>query len=142
MARVGKLLQAVGKDFLIHLSFRLCVRSAIVEGAINRNIDDRRHDCDEKQFRMAPLRDVAAVKQRLLPGFRAVVGKQDTFVHGSIPPESMPESGVNRLRLSSVRRITSHLTAQDTPWVTISEPGLPPYLARAGRDQRAEPRPT
>ena len=41
LARVGKLLQAFGKDFLIPLSFRFRVRSAVVEGAINRNVDER-----------------------------------------------------------------------------------------------------
>ncbi len=41
--------------------------------------DDRRHDCDEKQVRAAPLRDVAAVEQCLLSGIRAVVSKQDSF---------------------------------------------------------------
>src|SRR5260221_3183982 len=45
----------------------------------------RRHHGDQVEVRLALLRDLAAVEQRLLSGLGAVVGEQDSLVHGRSP---------------------------------------------------------
>jgi len=67
-------MQTVGENVAVPLLL-LLFGHAVVDGALDHRVGSgRRHDGYEKQLGMAPLRDVAAIEQRLLPRFGTVVG--------------------------------------------------------------------
>jgi hypothetical protein len=85
IARVGEAVKAVVEDGAV-LLFLALLQFHVVHAAFQAHeAHGGGHDGDEEELGRAPLREILAIEQGLLPGVGAVVCEQDSFVHKALP---------------------------------------------------------